>query len=143
MTRLGGRALDASAPGAGGVRRDRPAAAAAAGPTPDQAVTELNTWRTELGESTVSTTPVAAWDTGCQHHDNYEHLNGNALTHTEVSGNSGYTADGAQAGLDSVLSFATAFGAATPDAALLPGPRDPLRVSTAPRCWSRGWPGWV
>ena len=95
---------------------------AAAAPTPDQAVAELNTWRTQVGESPVSTTTVAAWNTGCQHHNNYEHVNGNTLTHVEASGNPGYTADGEQAGRDSVLSYATAFGSPRPDPALLPGP---------------------
>jgi hypothetical protein len=94
------------------------AAAATATPTADQAVAELNVWRTELGESPVSTATVAAWNTGCQHHNNYENRNGNTVTRTEVGGNPGYTTDGAQAGSDSVL----ALGANTGDAGLLPGP---------------------
>jgi hypothetical protein len=95
---------------------------ASANPTPDQAVAELNTWRAEVGESPVSTTTLAAWNTGCQHHNNYEHVNGDALTHDELSGNPGYTTDGAQAGTDSVLAYRLGIGAAVSDAELLPGP---------------------
>lgn len=97
------------------------APAAFASPSPDQAIAELNTWRGELGESAVSTAPVAPWNTGCQHHDNYEHVNGNTLTHVESSGNPGYTSDGAEAGPDSVLAL-SAGPSPPPDAALLPGP---------------------
>src|SRR5262249_47273692 len=95
---------------------------AGADPTPAQAVAELNSWRAEVGESPVSTTTVAAWNTGCQHHNNYQHLNGNALTHNEASGNPGYMADGAQAGPDSVLSLRSDIGSPVTDAELLPGP---------------------
>jgi hypothetical protein len=95
---------------------------ARANPTPDQAATELNTWRTEVGESPVAAMTVAAWNTGCQHHDNYEHENGDALTHSETSGDPGFTTDGAMAAPDSVLAFSFMSGAPTPDASLLPGP---------------------
>src|SRR6185312_11618939 len=91
-------------------------------PTPEAAIGELDTWRAELGLPAVSPTPVGAWDTGCNHHDNYEHLNGNALTHNEESGHAGFTADGAAAGLNSVLSEAVSAPGMTPDASLLPGP---------------------
>jgi hypothetical protein len=94
------------------------AGAALANPGPDQAVAELNLWRAQLGESAVSTTTVPAWNTGCQHHDNYESLNGATLTHTEAMGNPGYTTDGAQAASDSVLAES---GGEAGDA-LLPGP---------------------
>jgi PASTA domain len=99
-----------------------PIPAALADPTPEGAVAELNTWRTELGESPVSTNTVAAWNTGCNHHDNYEHLNGNLPTHLENSGNPGYTTDGAEAGTDSVLSTFVSAPSPAADAALLPGP---------------------
>jgi hypothetical protein len=94
-------------------------AVAAAAPTPDQAAAELDVWRTEIGELPVASATDAALNTGCAHHDNYEHLNGNALNHVEAMGDPGFTTDGAQAGIDSVL--AEASGGA-PDAALLPGP---------------------
>jgi hypothetical protein len=98
------------------------APAALANPTPGAAVEELNTWRGELGLGTVSTTTVAAWNTGCGHHDNYEHVNDNTLTHEDANGNPGHTTDGEEAGEDSVLGEAISAPAPTPDAALLPGP---------------------
>jgi hypothetical protein len=96
--------------------------AALANPTPGTAVEELNTWRGELGEGLVSTTTVGAWNTGCNHHDYYEHQNGNALTHEDLSGNAGHTTDGAEAAVDSVLGLAVSAPSPTPDASLLPGP---------------------
>jgi hypothetical protein len=99
-----------------------PAAAAASNdPTPAQAITELNTWRTELGEQPASRTDVTAWDTGCQHHNNYDDLNG-TLTHQEQSGNQGYSSDGAEAGLDSVLAEEISIDTPTSEDHLLPGP---------------------
>ena len=89
---------------------------------PAQAVSNLNTWRSEVGESLVSTTTVSAWNTGCAHHNNYEFVNGKTLTHTETSGNPGYTTDGAAAGLNSVIADSFSFPNATPVASLLPGP---------------------
>jgi hypothetical protein len=97
-----------------------PVAAASNDPTPAQAITELNTWRAQLGEQPV-TTDVPAWDTGCQHHDNYDDQNG-TLTHTEQSGNPGYTADGAEAGEDSVLAEEISITSPTAEDHLLPGP---------------------
>jgi hypothetical protein len=96
--------------------------AAWANPTPATAVEELNTWRVELGESPVSTTTVGAWNTGCSHHDNYEHVNEDLLTQVEMAGHGGYTSDGAEAGKNSALGLAVAAPGPTPDAALLPGP---------------------
>jgi hypothetical protein len=95
---------------------------AIADPTPAAAIAELNQWRSQLGESTVSTTDVAVWDTGCQHHNNYEHVNNNALTHPENSLAPGYTADGATAGPDSVLAEEVSAPNPAPDSHLLPGP---------------------
>jgi hypothetical protein len=95
---------------------------AQANPTPDQTVAALNTWRTELGEGTVSTTTVPSWNTGCNHHNNYENLNGNEITHAENAGNPGYTSDGAEAGSDSLLSTLVSGLGQTPDSSLLPGP---------------------
>ena len=97
------------------------APAAAANPTPEGAAANLNAWRAELGEAPASTT-VPAWNTGCNHHDNYEHVNGNSLTHLESSSNPGYTTDGAEAAEDSVLAAAVSAPGPTPDASLLPGP---------------------
>jgi hypothetical protein len=97
------------------------AAAASNDPTPAQAITELNTWRAQVGEQPVTTADVAAWDTGCQHHNNYDDLNG-TLTHQEMSGNPGYTADGAEAGLDSVLAEERSLNTPTSEGRLLPGP---------------------
>jgi hypothetical protein len=94
-------------------------AVASAAPAPDQAAAELNVWRTEIGESPMATPTIAALNTGCAHHDNYEFENGDVLSHTETNGNPGFTSDGHEAGLDSVL--AEASGGAS-DAALLPGP---------------------
>ena len=65
---------------------------------------------------------MAAWNTGCAHHNNYEFVNGKTLTHTETSGNPGYTTDGAAAGLNSVIADSFSFPNATPVASLLPGP---------------------
>jgi hypothetical protein len=95
---------------------------ALADPTPGAAVGELNTWRAELGETAVSTTTVTAWNTGCNHHDYYEHVNGNAVSYEDKSGNGGHTSDGAEAAADSVLGGAVSAPGATPDASLLPGP---------------------
>jgi hypothetical protein len=97
------------------------AAAASNDPTPAQAITELNTWRAQVGEQPVSATDVAAWDTGCQHHNNYDDLNG-TLTHQEQSGNPGYTSDGAEAGEDSVLAEEISIDGPTTEDHLLPGP---------------------
>jgi hypothetical protein len=96
--------------------------AALADPTPAQAVAELNSWRAQVGEQPVSTADVAGFDTGCQHHNNYENLNGPALSHPETMGNPGYTSDGAVAGPDSVLAEEISEPAATPDSHMLPGP---------------------
>jgi hypothetical protein len=95
---------------------------ALANPTPGSAVEELNVWRGELGEGLVSTTTVGAWNTGCNHHNYYEHQNGNVLTHEDLSGNPGHTSDGAEAAADSVLGLAVSAPDPTPDASLLPGP---------------------
>jgi hypothetical protein len=62
------------------------------------------------------------WNTGCAHHNTYEQLNGNSLTHTEVSGHPGDTTDGAAAGSNSVIANSFSFPNATPVASLLPGP---------------------
>ena len=94
---------------------------ALADPTPAEAIAELNSWRAQLGESPVSSTPVVEWDTGCQDHNAYEHLNG-ILTHPENPGSPGYTPDGATAGPDSVLAEETSSPDAFADNALLPGP---------------------
>jgi hypothetical protein len=97
------------------------APAALAAPTPEAALANLNGWRAQLGLPAVSTLN-SAWNTGCQHHNNYEHVNGNALTHTEEMGHGGYTADGAEAGANSVLAAAVSAPSPTATAALLPGP---------------------
>jgi hypothetical protein len=97
------------------------APASLAEPTPEAAVAALNGWRAQLGLGAVSTLNPA-WSIGCAHHDNYEHLNGNALTHTEQEGHAGYTTDGAEAGANSVLAAAFSSPSPTPDASLLPGP---------------------
>jgi hypothetical protein len=96
-------------------------AAALADPTPEAALAELNTWRAEVGESPVAAPTVTAWNTGCNHHDNYEHTRGNELTHTETSG-AGFTTDGKEAGENSVLGTFVSAPAPISDAALLPGP---------------------
>lgn len=98
--------------------------AALADPTPAQAIAELNSWRAQVGEQPVSTTDVAAFDTGCQHHNNYEQVQQPqpTLTHPETMGNPGYTSDGAVAGPDSVLAEEISEPSATPDSHMLPGP---------------------
>ena len=79
------------------------AIATAAGPTPEQALAELNAWRALAHES-----PVGALDPnrseGCRLHNAYEALNGHVLTHEETLGNPGYSSLGATAGASSVLS---------------------------------------
>ena len=81
----------------------RVAVATAAGPTPEQALAELNAWRALAHES-----PVGALDPnrseGCRLHNAYEALNGHVLTHDEMPGNPGYSSLGATAGASSVLS---------------------------------------
>jgi hypothetical protein len=98
------------------------APAAFANPTPGATAEALNTWRAQLGEGLVSTTTVAAWNTGCNHHNAYENLNGNALTHEDLGGHPGHTSDGAEAAANSVLAEAVSAPSPTPDASLLPGP---------------------
>jgi hypothetical protein len=97
--------------------------AALADPTPDQAIAELNAWRAQLGEGVVSSTSVSVWNTGCQHHNNYEQQH-NTLTHFETDTNpaNGFTADGSTAGPDSVLGEDISSPRPTPDAKLLPAP---------------------
>jgi hypothetical protein len=97
-------------------------ATAQADPSAEAAIAELNTWRGEVGESPVATPANSAWNTGCEHHNNYEHLNGNELTHKEESGHPGYTSDGSESGEESVLADEFSSPAPAPDAALLPGP---------------------
>jgi hypothetical protein len=94
-------------------------AVASAAPTPEQAAAELNVWRAEVGETPVATPTNATLDTGCADHDNYEHMNGNTLSHVETNGDPGFSTLGSEAGVDSVL--AETVGPAS-DAALLPGP---------------------
>jgi hypothetical protein len=94
-------------------------AVAHADPTPQAALTDLNTWRTSLGEA-PATTLVSAWNTGCQHHNTYEYDNGKTLSHPETPGNPGYTSDGAEAGPDSVLAEEVSSPTAVPDSDLLP-----------------------
>jgi hypothetical protein len=88
-------------------------------PSPAQAITELNAWRAQLGETAVSTTDVPQWDAGCAHHDTYMQDNG-GLVHPESPTAPGYTPDGAIAGPDSVLAEAVSGPNPTPEPALLP-----------------------
>jgi hypothetical protein len=98
------------------------AAGAEADPTPEAALAELNSWRAEMGESAVASPTVSNWNTGCEHHDFYEHEdNGNHLAHEEPAG-PGHTSDGDEAAKNSVLAAAFSTGAPVPDANLLPGP---------------------
>jgi hypothetical protein len=75
-----------------------------------------------VGEQPVSTTDETAWDTGCQHHNNYERVNGNTLGHFENSMSAGYTVDGSTAGPDSVLAEYYSTGGPTSEPNLLPQP---------------------
>jgi hypothetical protein len=80
------------------------ASPAQAGISPSEALTILNQWRAEAHVPAVGSMDPAK-NTGCDHHDNYMHLNGDQLTHSEESGKPGYTSDGAAAGASSVLAF--------------------------------------
>jgi hypothetical protein len=51
------------------------------------------------------------WSADCALHDEYERLNGGTLTHVEIPGNPGYTAGGAYAGQNSILSEGSAWTA--------------------------------
>jgi uncharacterized membrane protein YgcG len=56
-------------------------------------------------------TENSTWSSDCAAHDNYERLNGGGLTHVEQSGNPGYTAGGAYAGANSILSAGSVWSA--------------------------------
>ena len=56
-------------------------------------------------------TENTTWSSDCAAHDNYERLNGGGLTHQEQPGNPGYTAGGAYAGENSILSYGSAWSA--------------------------------
>ncbi|HEX4106860.1 MAG TPA: hypothetical protein VHX88_01925 [Solirubrobacteraceae bacterium] len=96
------------------------ASAHAADLTPAQAIANLNQWRAQVGENPVSSTPVAAWDAGCQDHDRYEIDNGVTLTHVESPSAPGYAAAGAQAATDSVLGTQGSSGGPGPASRELP-----------------------
>ena len=56
-------------------------------------------------------TENTTWSSDCAAHNNYERVNGGALTHQEQPGNPGYTAGGAYAGENSILSAGSAWSA--------------------------------
>ncbi|HWF55318.1 MAG TPA: hypothetical protein VG223_11845, partial [Solirubrobacteraceae bacterium] len=105
-----------------GLAAGAPAAlgATATDPTPTQAIAELNTWRAQVGERPVSTTPVASWDTGCEQANAYDDDN-QTLTHQEAQASPGYTTTGADAASNSVLAEGGSLRAPA-EASLLPGP---------------------
>jgi len=85
----------------------RPSLAVAdASPQTDLAL--LNHERAAWGLPAVITENTT-WSSDCAAHDNYERLNGGALTHQEQPGNPGYTTGGAFAGENSILSEGSAW----------------------------------
>jgi len=75
------------------------AAPAAFAATPGQIVARLNQQRVANGiPGGLTLNPE--WTTGCRHHVRYEELNGIQWTHEETPGKSGYTQDGAMAGIE-------------------------------------------
>jgi hypothetical protein len=88
-----------------------PAPAAAA--TAIQAIANLNAQRAANGiPAGITENPSSS--AGCAAHDNYERMNGGALTHSETPGNPGYTTAGDQAAGDSVLAEGTDWDTANP-----------------------------
>lgn len=77
-------------------------ASALAGISPAQALTVANQWRGEAHLPAIATMDPGLND-GCKKHDSYMSQNGGQLTHFEQSGNPGYSSEGEQAGLSSVL----------------------------------------
>src|SRR5262249_25015472 len=67
------------------------------------AIGQLNAQRTANGIP-AGIAERADWDADCAKHNNYQRLNGGVLTHQEEMGKPGYTAEGAFAGANSVLS---------------------------------------
>ncbi|HEU4976814.1 MAG TPA: hypothetical protein VFT50_17105 [Baekduia sp.] len=55
-----------------------------------------------------------AWSVGCDHHISYLQANGGNLTHDELRGRPGYTADGDSAGNSSVLSLGDSWTTGNP-----------------------------
>lgn len=76
-------------------------ASGSAPPTPAQGLADLNAWRAADGLPAVVDT-VPALDDACHLHDEYERTNG-LITHYEDPNAPGYTAAGADAGLNSIL----------------------------------------
>jgi hypothetical protein len=71
--------------------------------TPAFAIGQLNAQRAAHGIP-AGIAERADWDAACAKHNNYQQLNGGALTHQEEMGKPGYTTEGAFAGANSVLS---------------------------------------
>ncbi len=81
--------------------------------TAQQAISVLNAQRSTNGlPAGIAENPT--WSDDCLMHDEYMSMNGDALTHTEVSGNPGYSAGGAFAGANSVLAEATDWAVGNP-----------------------------
>jgi hypothetical protein len=80
------------------------AAPAYAGISASEALTILNQWKAQAGEPAVSEMDPA-WSDGCDKHNNYMAQDNHGLTHYETDTNPahGYTAEGADAGANSVL----------------------------------------
>jgi hypothetical protein len=78
-------------------------AAAARAATGEEAVARLNAQRAAHGiPAGISHNPE--WSRWCALHNEYQRLNGGNLTHYEEPGKPGYTPEGAEAGMNSVLS---------------------------------------
>lgn len=77
-----------------------PAAGAA---TAQQTIASLNAQRATNGLP-AGITENPTWSADCQKHDEYMAMNGDTLTHSEVMGDRGYSAGGAFAGANAVLS---------------------------------------
>ncbi|MDQ4042060.1 MAG: hypothetical protein M3141_09980, partial [Actinomycetota bacterium] len=98
---------------------------AAADPTPARAYGDLSAWRAELGEAPVTAVSsehptYAPWDSGCQQHNQYQALNGWAMTHEQDADNPGATEGGARAAPNSVLAQHGSFPNPVPDSRMLP-----------------------
>jgi hypothetical protein len=78
-----------------------------------QAINVLNAQRTANGLP-AGVTENTTWSNDCLMHDEYMSANGNALTHAEVQGSSGYSTGGAFAGENSVLAEGAGWAVSNP-----------------------------
>jgi hypothetical protein len=81
--------------------------------TAQQAISILNAQRT-TNDLPAGIVENPTWSNDCLMHDEYMSMNGDVLTHTEVSTDPGYSAGGAFAGANSVLAEGTGWADGNP-----------------------------